>query len=176
LTSKFLRLSVYIIVNANNPFSAFLRNEKKYPDAENYRPERWLEPSWPTYQEPLSQFPTIMGMTSFGWGQRGCLGQSLTRDETFVATGGMLWGFNLVFKKDSNGNRIDASITASNSLLIVKPDAFEMAFEPRSEKRRQEIISEWKESDAKDDEERAAFAKAAEEAANATVPTVQVMA
>ena len=140
---------------------AFLRNETKYPDAESYRPERWLEASWPTYQEPLSQYPSIMGMSSFGWGVRSCLGQSLTRDETFVNCGGLLWGYNLLKKKDANGNQIQPSITASNSLLIVKPDPFEMAFEPRSERKREQIISLWEESDAKDTAERAAFAKAA---------------
>ena len=101
-------------------------------------------------------------MSTFGWGQRACLGQSVTRDECFVACGGMLWGFNLVMKKDVNGNVIVPSIHKSNSLLIVKPDAFEMAFEPRSEKRRAEIVSQWQESDVKDNEDRAAFVKAAE--------------
>jgi len=141
---------------------AFNRNEKKYPDPESYRPERWLEPSWPSYQEPLSQHPTITGMTSFGFGQRACLGQSLTRDETFVACGGLLWGFNLVKKKDVNGNVIEPSTNKSNSLLIVKPDPYEMAFEPRSEKRRAEIISQWQETDDRDNMDRAEFARAAQ--------------
>ena len=109
-----------------------------------------------------------MGMTSFGWGQRACLGQSVTRDETFVATGGLLWAFNLVKKRDASGNPIEPSITASNSLLIVKPDAFEMAFEPRSAERRAEIVSQWEETDSKDQTDRAAFAKAAREAGLAT--------
>ncbi|KAK1001531.1 hypothetical protein LTR54_008428 [Friedmanniomyces endolithicus] len=143
---------------------AFLRNEKKYPDADNFRPERWLEPSWPTYQEPLSQFPTIMGMTSFGWGQRACLGQSLTRDETLIGCGSILWAYNLVKKIGADGNPIEPSIHDSNSPLIVKPDAYEMAFEPRSESRRKEIISQWEESDANDKAERLSFAKAAEAA------------
>ncbi|KAK1024574.1 hypothetical protein LTR33_017880, partial [Friedmanniomyces endolithicus] len=114
--------------------------------------------------EPLSQFPTIMGMTSFGWGQRACLGQSLTRDETLIGCGSILWAYNLVKKIGADGKPIEPSIHDSNSLLIVKPDAYEMAFEPRSESRRQEVISQWEESDANDKAERAAFAKAAEAA------------
>ncbi|KAK4556887.1 hypothetical protein LTR86_005868 [Recurvomyces mirabilis] len=142
---------------------AFLRNEKKYPDPDNYRPERWLESSWPTYQEPLSQFPTIMGMTSFGWGQRACLGQSLTRDETLIACGGLVWAYNIVKKKGPDGKIIEPSISKSNSLLIVKPDPYDLAFEPRSAARKAEIISQWEESDLQDRTERADFAKAAEE-------------
>lgn len=141
---------------------AFLRNKDKYPDPDNYRPERWLEAGWPTFQEPLTQYPTIMGMTSFGWGQRACLGQSLTRDELIVACGGLLWGMNLVKKKDAQGNVIHPPLNKSNSLLIVKPDLFEMAFEPRSEARKNEIKANWKIADEQDQAERAAFIKAAE--------------
>jgi hypothetical protein len=37
-----------------------------------------------------------------------------------------------------------------------------MAFQPRSESRKQEVIQLWKEAEAKDIQERAAFAKASE--------------
>ncbi|KAF2722512.1 cytochrome P450 [Polychaeton citri CBS 116435] len=141
---------------------AFLRNEKKYPHPEDYRPERWLEAGWPTYQEPLTQYPTIMGMTSFGWGQRACLGQSLTRDETLVACGGLLWGFNMIKKVGADGNLIHPPLNKSNSLLIVKPDPFEMAFEPRTAERKVEIQRLWKETEAEDTAARVAFAKSAE--------------
>jgi len=148
---------------------AFLRNPVKYPDPENFRPERWLEPGWPSFQEPLTQFPTINGMTSFGWGQRACLGQSVTRDETIVATGALLWGFNLKHKKDAHGNDIPASIHKSNSLLIVKPDAWDMAFEPRSNERAQSMRNMWADSEAQDMRERMDFAKNAKVAREATI-------
>ncbi|CAK4032488.1 hypothetical protein DOTSEDRAFT_67751 [Lecanosticta acicola] len=138
---------------------AFLRNPVKYPDPETFRPERWLEAGWPTFQEPLTQYPTIMNMTSFGWGQRACLGQTITRDETVVACGGLLWGFNLVRKRDTNGRPIDPPLNKSNSLLIIKPDPFEMSFEARSESRRAEIMHNWAETDEADKVARATFAK-----------------
>ena len=141
---------------------AFLRNPVKYPDPENFRPERWLEPSWPTCQLPLTVYPTVKGISSFGFGQRSCLGQTLTQDELLVACGGLLWGFNLKKKVDPvTGLEIDISTTASNSLLIIKPDPFQMAFVPRSETRRAEIIQTWQSADEKDMQERAAFVKAA---------------
>nr|OQO27645.1 hypothetical protein B0A51_04413 [Rachicladosporium sp. CCFEE 5018] len=148
---------------------AFCRNETKYPDAEHYRPERWLEAGWPTFQAPLTQFPDIMGFHSFGFGQRACLGMSLTRDETLIATGALLWGFNLDFKKDAAGKSIDASITKSNSLLIVKPDPYEMAFTPRSAEKRERIKTEWAEESARDARERAEFIANAKHA-RTTVP------
>lgn len=112
-----------------------------------------------------------MGMTSFGYGQRACLGQGVTRDETIVACGGLLWGFNLVHKKGKDGKPIMPSLEASNSLLIVKPDPYELAFEPRSELRRQEMRANWAQTDAQDKKERADFIAAAR-AARAPKPEV----
>ncbi|KAL1605909.1 hypothetical protein SLS59_003030 [Nothophoma quercina] len=142
---------------------AFLRNPVKYPDPASYRPERWLEPGWPTFQGPLTKFPMITGMSSFGWGQRQCLGMSITRDETITGCGGLMWAFNLKRKIDPVTRReIEVPLDKSNSLLIIKPDDFEMAFEPRSEARKAEIAQQWKDTEAKDTAERAAFQRAAE--------------
>ncbi|KAI2636215.1 cytochrome P450 [Hypomontagnella submonticulosa] len=130
---------------------AFLRNPEKYPDPDNYRPERWLEAGWPTYQEPLTQYPTIKGMTSFGWGQRQCLGQSLTQDELIVACGALAWCFNLKHKKDpATGEELPVPTDKSNSLLIIKPDSFQMAFEPRSQARKEEALRLWADTNAKE--------------------------
>jgi hypothetical protein len=142
----------------------------KYPDPDNFRPERWLEPTWPTYQEPLTQYPTVKGMTSFGFGQRACLGQSLTQDEMLAACGALCWGYNLKFKMDPvTGEKIDIPLNKSNSLLIIKPDNYEMCFEPRSETRKQEMIDNWKASEARDVEERAKFLFAAKLARTQTI-------
>jgi hypothetical protein len=102
-------------------------------------------------------------MSSFGWGQRQCLGMSITQDEMVVATGALLWAFNLKRKDDPvTGLDIEVPLDKSNSLLIIRPDPFEMAFEPRSVTRRAELIEEWKQAEAKDAEERAYFVRAAE--------------
>jgi len=144
------------IPNLHDSNRAFLRNPNKYPDPDNFRPERWLEPGWPTYQEPLTQFPAIKGMSSFGWGQRQCLGMSLTQDELLVACGTLAWTFTLKRKRDPiTGNFVDVPLDKSNSLLIIKPDSFQMAFEPRSEERREEALRLWAEADAQDKLKRA---------------------
>jgi hypothetical protein len=102
-------------------------------------------------------------MTSFGWGQRQCLGQTLTQDELVIACGGLLWGFNLKRKIDpATGEEIEVPLNKSNSLLIVKPDPFEMAFEVRSKGRRAEIVEQWKATEMLKAEEKAAFLKNAE--------------
>lgn len=137
-------------------------NPVKYPDPESYRPERWLESGWPTFQEPLTQYPTVKGLSSFGFGQRQCLGMSLTQDELLLSCGSLAWCFTLKRKIDpKTGEEIEVPTDESGSLLIIKPDPFQMAFEPRSEKKSATIISAWEESEAKDKEAREAFIKAA---------------
>ncbi|KAL2260337.1 hypothetical protein VTK26DRAFT_5678 [Humicola hyalothermophila] len=141
------------------PFDlAFLRNPKTYPDPESFRPERWLEPGWPTYQEPLTEYPTIKGMTSFGWGQRQCLGMGVTQDELIVACGALAWCFTLKPKADSaTGGPKPVPLNECNSLLIIKPDQFEMSFEPRSVERREEALRLWEEARMEDQRARAEF-------------------
>jgi len=137
-----------------------MRNSVKYPDPENYHPERFLEPSWPTYQVPLSIYPNIKGLSSFGWGQRQCLGQNITQDELLVACGALLWGFNMGKKIDQEtGFEIEIPHDESTSLFITKPEPFQMAFMPRSEKKKAAITGQWKMAKGKDETERAKFLK-----------------
>lgn len=102
-------------------------------------------------------------MTSFGWGQRACLGQTLTQDEMLVACGAVCWAFDMAHKIDSvTGKAIEIDTRKSNSLLIVKPDPWQMAFTPRSEQKRRAVVKMWKEAEAQDKEEREAFLAAGE--------------
>ena len=97
-------------------------------------------------------------MSSFGYGQRQCLGMNVTQDEMFLACGYLLWSFNMKRKVDpKTGLEIEAPLDKSNSLLIIKPDPFQMAFEPRTEKRRQQIIDQWLEAEETEDARMAAF-------------------
>jgi hypothetical protein len=83
-------------------------------------------------------------MSPFGWGQRTCIGTGLTEDEVILACGGLGWGFDLGFKIDPiTKEKIDIPTDKSNSYLIIRPDKFEIAVTPRSEKRRQEVVEQY---------------------------------
>lgn len=96
-------------------------------------------------------------MTSFGWGQRQCLGMAITQDELFLACGALAWCFTLLPKRDPvTGANRPVSADRCNSLLIIKPDPFEMAFEPRPG-RGEEALALWEEAEAKDRQARENF-------------------
>ncbi|KAF8854880.1 putative O-methylsterigmatocystin oxidoreductase [Acephala macrosclerotiorum] len=144
---------------------AFMRNPDKYPDPDNHHPERYLQPGWPTFREPPTVYPTVKGLSSFGYGQRQCLGQTLTQDELLLGCGALCWGFNMKKKVDPRTSlEVDIDLNASNSLLIVKPDKFQMQFTPRSQARKKQMIDQWKVAEQADIEARYAFQKRAEEA------------
>lgn len=83
---------------------------------------------------------------------------TLTQEELLVACGGVCWGFNIKFKIDpATGKEIFVDQNKSNSLLIIKPDPYSLAFEPRSHERKQEIIDNWTEAEKIDTEKRAKF-------------------
>lgn len=121
----------------------------QYPDGDNYRPERWLEPGWPTYQEPLTRYPNFReghGMHSFGWGRRTCLGQHLVDDETFVFAAAVLWAFDLRPKTcPRTGRPVPIDSQATNSHVILEPDPFPLSIRVRSPERGKQILEGYSE-------------------------------
>lgn len=88
---------------------------------------------------------------------------SVTRDETVVGCGALMWAFNLRKKIDQRSQEmIDVPLNKSNSLLIIKPDLFEMEFEPRSGARKEEILKQWKIAEMQENLEKAEFLRKAE--------------
>lgn len=103
-------------------------------------------------------------MSSFGYGQRQCLGQSVTQDELLIACGTLAWTFNLKHKVDiTTGKDIPIDLTKSNSLLIIKPDPYQMEFEVRSEARRAKVIGDWEAEEKRSLAEKAAYVRAGRE-------------
>ena len=56
---------------------------------------RWLEPEYPTYKEPLTQYPSIINMTQFGYGRRTCQGQTVTEADLIAGIGAVAWLFDI---------------------------------------------------------------------------------
>jgi len=105
---------------------ALAREPQVYPDCENFRPERWLEPDWPTYKEPLTEHPRLMGSHHFGMGRRMCPGIELTEAELLVACGTVINCFNLKPIKDAAGNEVPPPSYDFTANLIGGPMPFQM--------------------------------------------------
>jgi cytochrome P450 len=74
---------------------AISRDPEMYPDPETFNPLRWLQPEYPTYQEPLTQFPTIINSSQFGYGRRTCQGQTVADEDLLIGIGSIAWMFNI---------------------------------------------------------------------------------
>jgi cytochrome P450 len=113
------------------------RDESLYPDPEVFRPERWLEPRFSSYREPLSQYPEIKGHSGFGWGNRSCVGQGFSEVVMFTMASTILWGCNITKKTDGQtGKEMEIpwmDIEPPNA--IVRPTWFPLDVKPRSERK-----------------------------------------
>ena len=138
-----LRLS-YTTICQLTVIRSINRVESKYPDPENFRPERYLEPGWPTYMEPLTKYPNFRegaSMHTFGWGRRTCLGKDIVDDEMFVCGAGVCWGFDLSQKVcPRTGKPVPIDTQATNSHVILEPDPYQISIKPRNKARAQNIL------------------------------------
>jgi hypothetical protein len=66
-----------------------------YPDPEAFNPLRWVDESFPTFKGPLTQYPTILNMSQFGYGRRTCQGQTVTEADLVAGIGSMAWLFDI---------------------------------------------------------------------------------
>ncbi|KAA8627839.1 hypothetical protein SMACR_07502 [Sordaria macrospora] len=115
------------------------RNPQKYPDPETYNPARYLDPSYPTFQAPLTRYPNFRegsSMHSFGWGRRTCLGQNIVDDEMFVFGAALLWAFDVAPKIcPVTGKQVPIDSQKTNSHVILEPVGFQLGFKVREGKR-----------------------------------------
>ena len=88
----------------NNHGRAIARDPEMFPDPEAFNPLRWVEPTYPTYQEPLTQYPTIINSTQFGYGRRLCQGQTVADEDLLIGIGSIAWLFNIYRTPDQNGS------------------------------------------------------------------------
>ncbi|EON63189.1 hypothetical protein W97_02416 [Coniosporium apollinis CBS 100218] len=83
---------------------AISRDPELYPDPEEFNPLRWLKPEYPTYKEPLTEFPTMFtGSTQAGYGRRLCMGSQVADEDMFIGIGSLAWLFH-ISKEDAKRN------------------------------------------------------------------------
>ncbi|KAH8107503.1 cytochrome P450 [Phellopilus nigrolimitatus] len=99
-----------------------------FPDAEVFRPERFLEPT----NKQLTDFDI-----PFGFGRRICPGQHVAAQSLFVVIARMLWAFNIDSEAGDKSVLPDASAFVGG--LVRRPQPFRLSLIARSEDARKLI-------------------------------------
>lgn len=121
------------IVHAN--FIAMTRDANEYPDPEAFNIDRWLLPEYPTYREPLTEYPNLKRYPAFGYGRRICPGLAAAENSLFIEIATVAWACHIEHKTDARGEKIPIpwyDFTAENNTA---PKPFQFSLLPRDEGR-----------------------------------------
>lgn len=110
---------------------AILRDEEIYPDADSFRPERWLTPEFPTYREPLTTFPNLKRFAGFGHGRRICPGLEVSEKSLFLQVSSLYWACSIRRAKDASGKEVEVPWYDFTGVSIAAPRHFSFAAEER---------------------------------------------
>ena len=116
--------------------SLISREPSQFPRGNEFVPERWLDSSYPTFKEPLSEFPNIRGDIAFGYGARACPGVDLTNMELFTLFGALAWSFD-ISPKDKNQPMPWYEV---NPYVITMSKPFPINITARTEEKRRFIL------------------------------------
>lgn len=124
---------------------AIARDPARYPEPDTFNPDRWLNPAYPTFKAPLTEYPTIINHHQFSYGKRACLGQRLGQVELLIACGAIMWAFNAERRRDSNGELVPVRDYDFATLPFNKPFPFAMDLKVRSPEKAILIMKQFRE-------------------------------
>ncbi|KAI8649870.1 hypothetical protein NCS56_01437900 [Fusarium sp. Ph1] len=91
------------VLHAN--YAAILMDKDTYPDQQPFNPARWLEPSYPTYKEPLTVHPNCQNFTPFGYGRRACPGYDFAERTLVILVAQIAWSYEVKKPIDPKTNK-----------------------------------------------------------------------
>ncbi|KAJ9602579.1 hypothetical protein H2200_012772 [Cladophialophora chaetospira] len=110
---------------------AIFRDEQMYPEPDTFRPERWLKPGYPTYQEPLTTYPNLKRFAAFGHGRRICPGLEVTEKALLLQVSNLLWACRVGKGRDGSGKEIEVPWYDYTGVAISTPKQFDFVVEER---------------------------------------------
>lgn len=114
---------------------AIHREEALYPDPETFKPDRWLDPSYPTYHDPLTQYPNLQNYSAFGFGRRICPGMHIAERSLNLLIARIAWACDIGKKTDSSGEEVPVPLYDYVSGFNVQPNRFAFDLKARGEQR-----------------------------------------
>ncbi|KAF5001089.1 hypothetical protein FGRMN_1283 [Fusarium graminum] len=111
---------------------AILMDKQMYPDQQLFNPARWLEESYPTYKEPLSEHPNLKNYVAFGFGRRACPGYDFSERTLVILVAQIAWACEISKPIDPAINKPVEITLRHEPTPNPKPLAFPCNIRPRS--------------------------------------------
>ncbi|KAI8996406.1 cytochrome P450 [Trametes punicea] len=118
---------------------AIMQDPELFPDADNFRPERFLETNNPKLQNFTLHF---------GYGRRICPGLHVANQSIFIAVSRLLWAFDIVPAVGVDGKPILPSTDDFTSGLVTRPAPFPCTFKLRNKSAEEVIVLEAERAEA----------------------------
>ncbi|KAK7432295.1 hypothetical protein QQZ08_001241 [Neonectria magnoliae] len=116
-------------------YAAILMDKDNYPDQLPFNPARWLDPSYPTYKEPLTVHPNCQNFTPFGYGRRACPGYDFAERTLVILVAQIAWACDIKGPVDPETNKPIAVEIEYEPVPNPKPFPFPCVIKPRSTER-----------------------------------------
>ncbi|KAF4437566.1 cytochrome P450 oxidoreductase [Fusarium austroafricanum] len=113
-------------------YGAILMDQDMYPDQMLFNPDRWLDPIYPTYKEPLTIHPNLQNYTPFGYGRRACPGWDFSERTITILVAQMAWGCEIRKPLDPITNKPIEIVLLHEPTPNPKPLPFPCDIRPRS--------------------------------------------
>lgn len=85
---------------------AIHRDPALYPDPDTFNPDRWLSPQYPTFREPLHQYPNMNNYSVFGFGRRLCPGAHIAERSLNIIVARVAWACTISKAVDLKTGRV----------------------------------------------------------------------
>jgi cytochrome P450 len=125
---------------------AIHRDLNLYPDPESFNPARWLEPSYPTYREPITTYPTLQNFSAFGFGRRICPGLNIAERSLNIVAARIAWACEI----SSKGDPMEVPLYDYTGGINAQPKWFPFELKARSAEKLEllrQAVEEWRRND-----------------------------